>query len=232
MGSPLVGLVRDVAALFLPRCCAGCDRPLMRSERAICLACTADLPRTQELGDPLGPVERVFHGRLRLVAAGAFLQFRPGGTVQRMLHRLKYNGDEEVGLELGRHMAEDALRSGRFATVDAFLAVPLHRRKQRQRGYNQSQVLVEGMRERWPLPSLHTELVRRVHTGSQTRRGRMDRWLNVKEAFALRDPDRLRNKHVLIVDDVVTTGATIEGCARLLENVAGVRISVLTCAGA
>ncbi|HEY0979195.1 MAG TPA: phosphoribosyltransferase family protein [Flavobacteriales bacterium] len=232
MGSPFTEVFKDVVGLFLPRLCGGCDRPLMRAEAALCLACAMDLPRNRFHDDPMNPVERLFHGRLSLEAASAFLRFEPRGMVQRLLHRLKYNGDEAIGHELGRRMGDELQRSMRFASVDAALAVPLHPRKERQRGYNQSQVLVDGITEVSPIRSLHRELVRGRHTASQTRRGRMDRWTNVQEAFTLRDPGALQGLHVLIVDDVVTTGATIESCAQLLAQVPGVRISVFTCASA
>lgn len=150
--------------------------------------------------------------------------------VQRILHRLKYAHDREVGLVLGRLMAKDLLASSRFKDVDAFLPVPLHPRKERMRGFNQSQVLVDGMRQVWNLPSTGRELMRVVRTPSQTKRGRLDRWLNVKEAFQLPDPEALRDKHVLIIDDVVTTGATIEGCVKALSVVPGIRISLYTAA--
>ena len=220
----------DFAGLFLPRRCSGCDQALMSFEHSICTDCVADLPRLRGHDDPSNKVEQVFKGRVLLHAASAFLQFSKGGMVQHMLHRLKYKGDMDLGLELGRRMAEDAMDSPRFADVQVVFAVPLHRRKQRQRGYNQSQVLVDGMREAWPLKCLDSQLLRVEHTSTQTRRGRLDRWSNVKEAFNFGDPEALRDAHVLLVDDVVTTGATLEGCAKALGHVPGIRISVLACA--
>ncbi|HMC97019.1 MAG TPA: hypothetical protein VKG92_05165 [Flavobacteriales bacterium] len=220
----------DFAALFLPRRCAGCDAGLMRFEQSICTACLRDLPRSRFHDDPQNPVERLFWGKVELASASSFLLFSSSGKVQRMLHRIKYAHDRATGLVLGRLMAEDLLTSSRFKDVDAYLPVPLHPRKERMRGYNQSQVLVDGMREVWDLPSTGRELMRVVRTPSQTRRGRLDRWLNVKEAFQLPDPEALRDRHVLLVDDVVTTGATIEGCAKALSVVPGIRISLYTAA--
>jgi ComF family protein len=224
-------ILQDLAGLFLPRRCSGCDQALMAFEHSLCEECVADLPRLRGHDDPENKVEQVFRGRLRLNAASAFLQFTKNGMVQNMLHRLKYKGDRDLGLELGRRMAADVMSSRRFADVDTALAVPLHPRKQRQRGFNQSQVLVDGMLEVWPLQrTARGELLRVTHTSSQTRRGRLDRWSNVKEAFLLAHPDSLKNAHVLLVDDVVTTGATLEGCAKALAHVPGIRISVLACA--
>lgn len=220
----------DFAALFMPRLCSACDTGLMRFEESLCLECLRDLPRARFHDDPDNRVEQLFHGKVMLHAASSFLLFSRTGKVQRMLHRLKYAQDRNVGLELGRLMAEELMASERFRDVDTLLPVPLHPRKEHMRGYNQSQVLVEGMRKAWPLPSAARELVRVVRTPSQTRKGRLDRWRNVSEAFQLGDTGSLRDKHVLIVDDVVTTGSTIESCARVLAPVPGLRISVCTVA--
>lgn len=202
----------------------------MRFEQSLCMICMNDLPRTRFHDDPLNSVEQLFRGKVELVAASSFLHFSRTGMVQRMLHRLKYQHDLQLGLFMGRLMAEDLMASERFKEVDSFLPVPLHPRKEHMRGYNQSQILVDGMRQRWPLPSLGKDLVRVVRTPSQTKRSRLDRWLNVKEAFHLPDPERLRGKHVLIVDDVVTTGATLEGCIKALAAVPDIRISLYTTA--
>lgn len=220
----------DIVAIFLPQRCAGCDQGLMSFERSLCSDCVDDLPRLRGHDDPGNKVEQVFKGRVQLHAASAFLQFNKDGMVQHMLHRLKYKADKEVGLELGRRMAEDVMNSPRFSDVDVLLAVPLHRKKQKQRGFNQAQVLVDGMREVWPLREVDTGLLRVVHTSTQTKRGRLARWTNVKAAFELSDPQALAGAHVLLVDDVVTTGATLESCAVALAEVPGIRISVLTCA--
>lgn len=223
-------LLYDVAGLFLPRCCAGCNQALMAHEHCLCGDCVEDLPRLRAHDDPANKVELVFRGRVQLRAASAFLQFTKDGMVQHLLHRLKYKGEREVGMELGRRMAEEVMQSPRFADVDVLIAVPLHRKKEKLRGYNQAQVLVDGMHEAWPLPRRETGLLRMVHTSTQTRRGRLARWGNVATAFRPADPDGLRNTHVLLVDDVVTTGATLLSCARALEPIPGIRISVLTCA--
>ena len=220
----------DFIALFLPRRCAGCDIALMRFEDCLCTICFADLPKTRFHEDPDNPVEQLFKGKVQLEAASAFLHFSPTGKVQSMLHLLKYKNERHVGIYLGQLMAEDLMKTERFSTVDCFLPVPLHPRKEYMRGYNQSQVLVEGMQQKWALPSVGKGLVRVVRTPSQTRRSRLDRWLNVKEAFQLPDPEKLRGKHVLIVDDVVTTGATMEGCVLALSTVPDIRISVYAAA--
>jgi len=220
----------DLVALFLPRRCAGCDTGLMRSEEGLCLGCSSDLPRTRFHDDPRNRVQQLFWGKVELEAASAFLLFNSKGMVQRMLHRLKYANDREIGLILGRLMAEELKNSARFRGVDLLLPVPLHPKKERKRGYNQCQVLVDGMHEVWPLKPIDSGLMRVVRTPSQTRKGRLDRWRNVQEAFQLADSAQLHGKHVLLVDDVVTTGATLEGCIKALAQVPGIRISVCTVA--
>lgn len=224
------GILLDVAGIFLPRCCAGCDQPLIRSEHSLCADCVDDLPRLRGHDDPANKVEQLFRGRAQLHAASAFLQFTKEGMVQHLLHALKYRGEKGVGVELGRRMADEVKQCPRFADVEVLIAVPLHRKKEKQRGYNQAQVLVDGMHEAWALPRRETGLLRMVHTSTQTRRGRLARWGNVESAFQPSDPGALRNAHVLLVDDVVTTGATLLSCARSLEDVPGIRISVLACA--
>ncbi|WKZ65893.1 MAG: phosphoribosyltransferase family protein [Flavobacteriales bacterium] len=220
----------DLVGLFIPRRCAGCDTPLMRHEECLCGPCLADLPFTRFHDDPLNPVERLFHGRVQLQAASALLQFNSHGKVQRILHRIKYAQDTEAARFMGRLMGEALGTSARFAGADALLAIPLHPRKQRQRGYNQSRLLCDGMREVLPLAPLHHALARGARTETQTRKGRLDRWRNVRDAFVVRDPKALEGRHVLLVDDVVTTGATIEACAAALVAVPGVRVSLFTAA--
>lgn len=232
--NPLLATVsragHDLFGLFLPRRCGGCDQGLRHFEACLCSLCENDLPRTRFHDDPQNRVEQLFRGKVELASASAFLHFNPTGMVQHMLHRIKYHHDRNLGIHLGRWMAEDIHTSGRFASVDLLMPVPLHPRKEHMRGYNQSQVLVDGMRQRWNVEAMGKGLMRVVRTPSQTRRNRLDRWLNVKEAFQLPDPGKLEGKHVLIIDDVVTTGATLESCVRALAQVPGIRISVYTAA--
>jgi ComF family protein len=220
----------DLLGLFVPRCCAACDIGLMRFEKGICLTCSDDLPHTRFHHDPANPVQKLFWGKVELHAASALLHFTSGGRVQRMLHRLKYHGDQDVGLDLGRRMGLALNACMRFQDVDLLIPVPLQRHKQRERGYNQSAVLIEGIRTVWDRPTLGEALVRTLATESQTRKGRMERWRNVNSAFTAALYEEVRGKHVLIVDDVVTTGATLESCAAALGRAGNVRISVFAAA--
>ncbi|MCB0793575.1 MAG: ComF family protein [Flavobacteriales bacterium] len=220
----------DLLGLFLPRRCAACDDPLMQAERGACLACANDLPFTRFHDMPGNPVEQLFLGKVDMHAASALLRFNRSGQVKRMLHRLKYQGDRDIGMELGCLMAKAVVASSRFEGIDSVLPVPLHPSRLRTRGYNQAQLLVDGFREVWPLEPLANELVRTVPTPSQTRKGRQERWLNVVRAFELTDPGSLTGRHVLLIDDVITTGATMEACARALLSTPNVRVSAMVAA--
>lgn len=219
----------DLWGLVVPRRCAGCDDALLSFEGRLCAACLEDLPLTRFNGDPLNPVERLFHGKVELAAAGALLRFTAHGLVQRLLHRIKYKDDMDAARELGRLMGREISACERFAGADGIMAVPLHPRKRRARGYNQSELLCEGIREVLPLEPLHHLLRRVERTASQTRKGRLARWRNVMEAFEAPAPGALQGRHVLLVDDVATTGATLEACAAVLIA-SGARVSVFTAA--
>lgn len=202
----------------------------MRHEAGMCRRCVDDLPFTHALDDPRNSVAGLFLGRVLLENAAALMRFDSGGRVQRILHRLKYQGDTNAGMALGRLLGSALRESSRFRTVDTVMAVPLHASKERVRGYNQAQVIVDGLVEEYPLRTVRKELLRVVKTPTQTHKGRIERWRNVKEAFQLAHPEALAGAHLLLVDDVVTTGATLEGCVRALAVVPDIRLSVLAVA--
>ena len=191
-----------------------------------------DLPLTRFHHDPLNPVELLLAGRLQLEAATALLRFDGAGRVQRLLHRMKYRGDRQVGIELGRLLGTELSTCERFSQVDAVLAVPLHRSKERMRGYNQSQLLVDGLLGSWPLTDLRGTVLRTRRTQSQTRKNRDQRWRNVSEAFLVKDEQCVTGRHVLLLDDVVTTGATIGSLAAVLLELPGTRVSIAALAHA
>lgn len=222
--------LHDAWELLVPRRCAGCDGVLLSYEELLCDTCRGDLPFTRFNEDPLNPVERLFHGKVPMQAAGALFRFSPQSMVQRMLHRVKYKHDRDVAMMLGRMMGEAIAATRRFDGVDTVIAVPLHPRKERQRGYNQSRLLADGISQVVPLEPMHHALQRVERTASQTRKGRMERWWNVKEAFEAGDAAALSGRHVLIVDDVVTTGSTAEGCAQAILRASGARVSFFAAA--
>ncbi|WP_294471277.1 ComF family protein [uncultured Bacteroides sp.] len=217
-------------SLLFPRCCVVCDRPLAKGEECICAMCNINLPRTNYHLQKDNPMEQLFWGKIPLERATSFFFYRKGSDFRQILHQLKYGGQKEVGAIMGRYMASELSASGFFEGIDVIVPVPLHKRKQRIRGYNQSEWIARGISAVTGI-CIDTEvIVRQKHTDTQTRKSAFERWENVDGIFALHHADSLKGKHVLVVDDVLTTGATTVACASRLVEIEGVRISVLTLA--
>lgn len=217
--------------LFFPRNCAACVQALNRNESVICFNCRYSLPRTGFHLQPGNPVEKLFWGRIPISAAAACFEFRQSGGVQHMLHLLKYKGAQEVGRELGRIYGSELLQSSDFARSECIVPVPLHPAKERMRGYNQSRVFGEGLSESMTSTALCDAIERVRKTDTQTKKSRFERWNNVETVFEVKLPDLIRGKRVLLIDDVITTGATLEACgARLLR--AGAESVAVACIAA
>lgn len=220
----------DLFSLFFPDLCLGCGEPLVKGERYLCSVCQFHLPRTNFQFDIDNAVARVFWGRVKLEAAASFCYFTKGSNIQRLLHKLKYEGDREIGLYLGETYGRELKASILYDEIDLIIPVPLHPRKQRKRGYNQSEAIGQGL-SRTLQAALETNvLFRKTNTSTQTRKTRYKRWENVENVFEVRRPDLIRDKSVLLVDDVITTGATLEACAAALLTEQGVRVSVVSIA--
>lgn len=216
--------------LFFPRQCVVCGTPLQEGEEAICLRCNMDLPRTDYHFCADNPVERMFWGKIPLERATSYFFYHKGSDFRRILHQLKYGGRKDLGETMGRFMAAELTVSEFFCDVDVIVPVPLHPRKQRMRGYNQSECVAKGVAAVTGIPLDAASVVRKKHTETQTSKSAYERWKNVDGIFHLRYPERFVGKHILLVDDVLTTGATITTCADVFRDVEGVRISVLTLA--
>ncbi len=218
--------------LFYPRICLGCGEKLFRDERFVCLQCRASLPLIREHEVPDNFVERHLYGKPYIESATALLLYQKESVVQRMVHEIKYHGAKELALSLGRMLGRE-LRTGRFSTVDAIVPVPLHPKRLKWRGYNQSEWFAMGLSEEMGVP-LHTDWVERVvETTTQTKKNAEERWENVQGIFALKENlplDGLVGKHLLIVDDVITTGATIMACASAFSGLENVKISAVSMA--
>jgi len=220
----------DMFSLFFPNLCLGCGQPLVRGEDTICAICHFHLPKTYFHNDPDNVLNKVFWGRVQLEAVAAYVFFQKGGTVQHLLHQFKYKGKFEIGVRLGRWYGQDLRYADAFRDVELVIPVPLHPNKQRKRGYNQSRMFAEGLVTEMKATLEDRCLYRRIDSKTQTRKSRYNRWENVESIFAVRNPEKIRDRHVLLVDDVLTTGATIEACAHALLQVPGVRVSVVTIA--
>jgi ComF family protein len=219
-------MIFDILSLLLPRTCPACGKPLKEWEKCLCLTCHAELPVTRFHEDPDNPLAEVFWGRVRLEQAVAWFYFRKGSAYQDVMHKLKYEDRPDIGVNLGLEFGWHLKHGSGFIRPDAVIPVPLHPKKQRKRGYNQSAEIAKGLSKALGTTLILKNLVRIVHTSTQTRKSRFDRYTNVTGKFILRNPSGLENLHLLLVDDVVTTGATLEACAEVLLAVPGVRVSV------
>ncbi|GAA4320114.1 ComF family protein [Flaviaesturariibacter amylovorans] len=225
-------LLNDLASAFLhlafPHICEGCGTDVLAPDAPLCLRCAHELPATGFERAEGNPIDRIFWGRLPLRAATAQLYFTQGSVVQALMHRLKYGGRAPIGHYLGGLMGRQLAASARFAGVDALVPLPLHADRERRRGYNQAALLCEGIAGTWPLPVLPRAVQRPAATETQTYKGRVERWQNMQGRFTVPDPAALEGRHLLLVDDVVTTGATLEACGRALLAIPGVSLSIAT----
>lgn len=222
----------DLADVIFPETCSACGNRLYKNEQLICIYCLSNLPRTHFHNDKENPVYKIFWGRVNVEFAAAFLFFSPKGIVQHMIHQLKYKGNKDIGIMLGRMYGEELKKSPDFSSVQCIVPVPLHPAKQRKRGYNQSEMIAQGLAQSLQIPVSTDGFKRKKHTESQTRKSRYKRWENVDSIFVRAHVGVFDNKHVLLVDDVITTGATIEACAQeiLRDNNTRVSVVALACA--
>lgn len=211
-------MLNDLVSLFYPRNCVCCQKSLNKAEKDICIMCLAELPRTNFANIDDNPVAKLFWGRIELTFGYSVFHFTKGGKLQSLLHALKYKGKTHVGEFLGREIGTDLQSSNKVNEIDLVLPIPLHPKKEQYRGYNQSDYLVKGLCEVTDLP-YETSLIRRsVHTTSQTKKAKYERWENVSAIFEVKKNNLIQNKNILLVDDVVTTGSTLESCAKVLLN--------------
>lgn len=223
-------ILSNLVDLFFPRLCLLCNDPLVGGEEHICLKCLNNLPLTGYDYLKENPATYLFAGKADILHAAAFLRYEKGGHVQQLIHSLKYHDNKEIGFRLGR-MAGLAYRDSLLSDKpDLLLPVPLHPRKKRKRGYNQSEWIARGLNSVLQLPIDTTSLCRTHHTDTQTHKQLYDRWLNVQEIFAVCSPQALAGKHILLIDDVITTGSTLSSCAQALLTIPGVRVSVMAVA--
>ncbi len=219
----------DFLNLIFPAACLACRETLLKNEQHICTHCRYDLPRTNYHLLENQEVKQRFVGRIKLDFASSYLFFRKGGSVQAMLHALKYNGNEEIGKILGNWYGEELKQAGH--TWDTILPVPLHPSKLRKRGYNQTDSFAEGLSESLTTNWEKDNLVRLKANISQTKKSsRVERWQNVDSIFGIKEPRKLRDQKVLLVDDILTTGATLEACAQTILEAGCQSLSIATIA--
>lgn len=219
-------LFRNFLNLFFPDLCVVCNEKLSEGEQHICTDCLLLLPKTNFHLQPDNRLEQFFAGRIPFRHIAAYAYFVKGGSIQQIIHELKYNRNPEIGSFIGELCGENIKGSDFISAVDLIVPVPLHPKREKQRGYNQSLEICKGISTITGIPVDSTTLVRTVNNQSQTKNSRFDRWKNVEDIFALTDNEAFRNKHILLIDDVITTGSTLESSAKEILKSEGSSISI------
>lgn len=218
--------IQDFVRLLYPNNCKACRTPLAKGESVICSFCTYDLPKTNYHKDLDNPMCKLFWGKLPIEHATAFIFFEKGNKTQTLIHQLKYKNVPEIGKHLGTLFGNDLKHSTHFNQVDVVIPVPLHPKKELKRGYNQCKMLAESIAQGLNKPVETNVLFKNLENSSQTKKSRQARWKNVQNAYFTANEKDLTNKHILLIDDVVTTGATTEACAMELLKIEGVKVSI------
>ncbi|GAC1427536.1 MAG: ComF family protein [Chitinophagaceae bacterium] len=227
---PVTSIINDFSHLFFPHVCAGCGTDNVSRRAPLCIHCINQLPLTNFHLYADNPVEKYFWGRIPVAAAASLCHFTDGSLLQHLLHLLKYKNNKDIGHFLGRMMGNSLAAAERFRNIDALVPLPLFASRQKKRGYNQSAILCSGIASILKLPVINDAVIRLTATATQTHKNRMERWINMEGKFQLNQPAGVTGKHVLLVDDVITTGATLEACGQEILKAAGVKISIATLA--
>jgi ComF family protein len=224
------GYLADFLSLLFPELCPACGTTLVAHEQVICTDCLYNLPFTNFHLQPGNIVAQQFWGKIKVEEAYALYYFSKGGKVQNLMHHFKYKGMHDIGNLLGNIASAQLITNSKFASVDYIIPVPLHKSRLKQRGYNQSACFAEGLAQKLQATVEDNNLVRIKATETQTHRSRFARFENMQEVFVVKDPEKLRDKHILLVDDIVTTGSTLEACGIQLLKIPGLKLSIATIA--
>jgi ComF family protein len=224
------GYLANFVSLLFPQLCQACGESLVAGEELLCIDCRYHLPYTDFHVKPDNMVAQQFWGKINLEGAYAMCYFAKGGKMQHLMHQFKYKGMQKVGDLLGNIAGEQLAKNPIFNSADLIIPVPLHKSRLRKRGYNQSACFAAGLSQKMNIPVDEENLIRIRATETQTHRSRFSRFENMQQVFTLINPEVLVNKHVLLVDDVVTTGSTLEACGAELLKVEGLKLSIATIA--
>ena len=223
-------LLTDFIAIIYPEICIGCRNALKQSEHMLCLPCAIDMPKTNYANHPNNSLEKLFWYKTKIEQAASIYFFSKKSRIQHMIHEFKYRGNQDAAIFLGEKMGHALLESSRFKDIDCIIPVPLHIKKLRIRGYNQAELLAIGMSNILKIPVVTNVLIRDTHNATQTNKGLFNRWSNVKTIFKIKQPKKIENNHILLVDDVITSGSTIEACANQILMTPYTKVSIVSLA--
>ncbi|MFI1745052.1 ComF family protein [Thalassobellus sediminis] len=223
-------MLKSILNLFFPKVCYACHNLLNDNEDTICIDCRHDLPITNFHFNDNDAVKKVLYGRAKIENGTALFRFEKKGLVQQLIHGLKYKGYENIGFVLGNWLGGELKTLEPYKNIDAIIPVPLHKKKLKKRGYNQVTKFGQQLAECLNADYKEDVLIKITNTKSQTNKGRFSRWTNTDELFALKNMETINNKHILLVDDIITTGATLEACILVLNQTKNIKISIATMA--
>jgi len=226
MQNRISNILKDVTNILLPISCFGCNARLYRGEVLICTSCRHQLPITEYTFNEENAVDRIFYGRINIKKANAFLFFTEIGIVKNLIHFLKYKNQESIGLFLGDWYGQVIKEQSGLPKIDYVIPVPLHRKKLKKRGYNQVALFAEQIAFHINAKYADDILVKTANTKTQTKKNRLNRWYDNRSLYEINNHEVLINKNILLVDDVITTGATMEICANTFKDIYGVNIYI------
>lgn len=221
-----MNFLKNIFDLFFPLTCLSCKEILSTTEKVLCVNCRHDLPLTNFSFEKNNLVEKSFYGKYPIINGTALFYFYKQGTVQNLIHNLKYKNQQQVGTFAGYWLAQEIIDSKRFKNIDYIIPVPLHKNKFAKRGYNQVTTFGQSLSKKLNIPFKEDILVRVSYTKTQTKKIRLDRWNNVQELFFVPNPSVTNFKHILLIDDVITTGATLEACCNAFKKSTDIKISI------
>ena len=223
-------MIKPLVNLFFPKVCYACLNLLNDNEDTICLDCRHDLPITNFHFDDSDSVAKALYGRAKIENGTALFRFEKKGNVQQLIHNLKYRGHENIGFLLGNWLGGELKSIEKYNTIDIVIPVPLHKKKLKTRGFNQVDKFGQQIAEALNADYIDNVLLKLTNTKTQSKKGRLSRWVNSEELFAIQNISTIENKHILLVDDIITTGATLEACISVLNETKNIKISIATMA--
>ncbi|WNH13680.1 ComF family protein [Thalassobellus suaedae] len=223
-------MLKSILNLFFPKVCYACHNLLNDNEDTICIDCRHDLPITNIHFEDNDTIKKVLYGRANIENGTALFRFEKKGLIQQLIHNLKYKGYEHIGFVLGNWLGGELKTLETYKDIDVVIPVPLHDKKLKKRGYNQVSKFGQQISEALNIDYKDDVLIKITNTKSQTNKSRFSRWTNTDELFALKNMKTIDNKHILLVDDIITTGATLEACISVLNQAKNIKISIATMA--